>query len=96
VRQESGTVSKDFYLSQNFPNPFNPTTNFEFQIATSDFVSLKVFDLLGREVAILVNEVRQPGIYHVTWNAARIPSGVYVYQMRAGNFTQTRRMIVIK
>ncbi len=93
-------------LGQNYPNPFNPTTNFELRIGNfsakggsasgGEFVSLKVFDILGREVATLVDERRQPGVYTVRWEASALPSGVYFYRLNAGNFVQTKKMILMK
>ncbi|MCX6142867.1 MAG: T9SS type A sorting domain-containing protein [Ignavibacteriales bacterium] len=76
-------IPTQFSLEQNYPNPFNPTTNFEFRIAAAGFVSLKIFDVLGREVAALVNEERQAGTYRVTWDASKLPSGVYFYRLLA-------------
>jgi hypothetical protein len=83
-------------VEQNYPNPFNPRTSIEYQISTSTFVSLTVFDVLGREVATLVSDVRQPGSYQVSWDAGAVPSGVYFYRMAAGSFARTRRMMVLK
>lgn len=85
-----------FGLSQNYPNPFNPGTSFEFQVSGFEFVSLKVLDLLGREVAILVQGNRRPGRYRVQWNASGLPSGVYFYRLRAGSFVDTKKMVVAK
>jgi endo-1,4-beta-xylanase len=92
----AGAVPDHFSLSQNFPNPFNPTTSFEFRVAGSEFVSLKVLDMLGREVATLVKEYRQPGTYSVSWNASGLPSGVYFCRMQAGGFTETKKLILAK
>jgi len=83
-------------LLQNYPNPFNPTTNFGFRVSSLEFVSLRIFDVLGREVATLVNEVRQAGTYTVRWDASSQPSGVYFYQMRAGGFVETRKLVLTK
>ena len=85
-----------FRLDQNYPNPFNPATNFEFRISDFGFVSLKVFDVLGREVETLVNEVVGPGVHTVRWNASGSPSGVYLYQLRAGSFVEARKMVLTK
>ncbi|OGU45609.1 MAG: hypothetical protein A2X68_11500 [Ignavibacteria bacterium GWC2_56_12] len=85
-----------FALGQNFPNPFNPQTNIEFWIPTSAMVRLSVFDLLGREVVILVNEERQTGLNKAAWDASRLPSGVYFYRLTAGSLSQTRKMILIR
>ncbi|MGH2567309.1 MAG: Kelch repeat-containing protein [Bacteroidota bacterium] len=85
-----------FRLEQNFPNPFNPTTNFEFGIADLGFVTLKVYDLLGREVTTLVNETLSPGVHRRTWDASAFPSGVYSYRLQSADFVQTRTMLFLK
>ena len=81
-QEESPTA---FALEQNYPNPFNPATTVEFRIQSSEFVSLSVYDLLGREVATLVNEVKQPGVYTVQWDASEVSSGLYIYRLVAGD-----------
>ncbi|MBI5476970.1 MAG: T9SS type A sorting domain-containing protein [Ignavibacteriales bacterium] len=86
----------EYVLEQNYPNPFNPTTNFQFTIANCQLTILKVYDVLGREVVTLVNEVRQPGTYTVQWNAAGLPSGVYFYRLSSGNFSDVKKMILIR
>ncbi len=83
-------------LSQNYPNPFNPATTLKFEIRDLGFVTLKVFDLLGREITMLVNETLAPGAYQVQWDAASLPSGIYFYTIHAGSFVETRRMILMK
>jgi ligand-binding sensor domain-containing protein len=85
-----------FFLSQNYPNPFNPVTNFEFRIADFGFVVLKIYDVLGKVVATLVNEEKNPGIYKINFNAAGLSSGVYFYKLQAGSFVQTKKMILMK
>ena len=85
-----------FDLKQNFPNPFNPSTNIQFDIPKDVFVSIKVYDMLGREVAELVNEVKYGGRYIVGFNGSNLASGIYYYKIKAGNFEQTRRMVLIK
>jgi hypothetical protein len=85
-----------FALHQNYPNPFNPTTTIEFSIQQSEFVSLKIYDVLGSEVAALVNEVKNPGSYAVTWNAAGLASGLYLYRLQTGTGVQQRKMILQK
>ncbi|HEY7751240.1 MAG TPA: T9SS type A sorting domain-containing protein, partial [Ignavibacteriaceae bacterium] len=84
------------YLSQNYPNPFNPTTNFEFRIVESGFVNLKVYDILGNEVATLVDEFKPTGRYDVEFDASGLSSGIYFYKLRAGDFTETKKMILMK
>ena len=85
-----------FGLSRNYPNPFNPTTSFRFRVSGFEFVSLKVLDVLGREVATLVKENRQPGIYSVQWDASGLPSGVYFCRLQAGSFVDTNKMVLSK
>jgi hypothetical protein len=83
-------------LLQNYPNPFNPSTRIGFQIADRGRVSLKVFDMLGREVATLIDEEKQPGEYEVRWDAGDNASGVYLYRLAAGGSQQIRRLILVK
>jgi hypothetical protein len=97
----SSTVPNQFSLSQNYPNPFNPTTNLRFTVPEARFVSLKIYDLLGKEVATLVGENLNPGSYAVRWDASGCPSGVYFYRLTAssgltGNFSETKRLILLK
>jgi hypothetical protein len=98
-------LPKYYALNQNYPNPFNPITTIEYQIPLSPFsekgerggfVSLKVYDLLGREVATLVNEQQPAGIYTKHWNASEMPSGVYFYRLQAGTFTETKKLILLR
>ncbi|MCX6141972.1 MAG: T9SS type A sorting domain-containing protein [Ignavibacteriales bacterium] len=83
-------------LAQNYPNPFNPSTNISFSVPSNTFVTLKVFDALGREVAILVGEELSAGAYSRQWNAANVPSGVYFYRLGAGQFVETKKLVVLK
>lgn len=83
-------------LNQNYPNPFNPVTNIKYQIGENSFVTLKIFDVLGREVVVLVNENLKAGQYQVDWNASDYPSGVYFYRLTAGDYSQMFRMILLK
>jgi DNA-binding beta-propeller fold protein YncE len=87
---------KTFTLSQNYPNPFNPTTVIGYQLAVSSVVTLKVYDVLGREVATLVNERKAAGTYTASFNAAKYSSGVYFYKLQAGDFVQTKKMLLVK
>jgi hypothetical protein len=100
VEDEDPTIS-DFKLEQNYPNPFNPTTNIRFRISDGGFVNLKVYDVLGNEVATLLNEEKPAGSYEVEFNVIQVSrpelaSGVYFYQLRAGNFIQTKKMVLMK
>jgi glucose/arabinose dehydrogenase len=92
---EASSAPPEFVLSENFPNPFNPTTTIRYQIPVTAGVRLSVFDLLGREVALLVDETQSPGAHEVTFDAHGLASGVYLYRLRAGSFTQTRKMLVV-
>jgi hypothetical protein len=85
-----------FSLSQNYPNPFNPKTVIGFQLAVNSLAELKIYDVLGREVAALVNSQLKPGNYKVEWDASNFPSGVYFYRLTAGDYTDSRKMILIK
>ncbi|MEL6822172.1 MAG: T9SS type A sorting domain-containing protein [Calditrichota bacterium] len=93
--EENGVVN-DFQLSQNYPNPFNPTTNIKFSIPTSEFVTLTIHNILGIEVARLVNEQLTAGSYVVDWNAADLPSGTYLYTLSTANQQQTRKLMLLK
>jgi hypothetical protein len=86
----------DFRLYQNYPNPFNPITNFEFRITNFEFVSLEIFDVLGRKVAVLANERKSPGVHRVTWDASGFPSGVYLYRIQAGAFSGVKKLVLVK
>ncbi|HQJ46514.1 MAG TPA: T9SS type A sorting domain-containing protein, partial [Ignavibacteriaceae bacterium] len=94
--EENDALPKEFSLLQNYPNPFNPITNIRFQIPRHCLVTLKIFDVLGRQVAVLVNEEKSPGIYHLSYDASALASGVYYYQLTADNFIQVKKMQVIK
>jgi photosystem II stability/assembly factor-like uncharacterized protein len=86
----------NFVLYQNFPNPFNPTTKISYQIPEFGFATLKVYDVLGKEIATLVNEEKPVGSYEITWYAENLPSGVYFYRLQAGNFAETKKMVILK
>ncbi len=98
IQPISTEIPDKFTLSQNYPNPFNPTTKIRFDISGSSVAQtfLSVYDQLGREVAVLVNQELRPGSYEVDWNASNFPSGVYFYKLSAGNFTETKKMVLIK
>jgi hypothetical protein len=96
VRPISSSIPDGFSLSQNYPNPFNPSTNIKYQTPNTNHVTLKVFDILGCEVATLVNEVRQPGTYTVQWDASGHASGMYFYQLRTGSFVDVKKCLVLK
>jgi hypothetical protein len=94
--EEVPGVATSYTLDQNYPNPFNPSTRIEFSLPTASFVTLKVFNVLGEEVATLVNGNLPAGIHRAVFNAAGLPSGAYLYKVTAGEFTSTRKMILLK
>ena len=96
VEEEENLIINEYQLSQNYPNPFNPSTKIEYQIPKSGLVSLIVYDILGREVAVLVNSEQQSGKYNVTFNAKNLSSGIYFYTMRAKDFVNTKKLILLK
>jgi hypothetical protein len=91
-----GAISVEFKVYQNFPNPFNPETRIKFQVPSSGFVELKVFDVLGREIATPVSKEMKPGSYDTTWDAAGFASGVYFYRLQAGEFVDIKRLILLR
>jgi hypothetical protein len=95
VKVEVGTPL-EFSLEQNYPNPFNPNTKIKYSVPHSSNVTIKVFDILGNEIETLVNEEKPVGRYEINFNASSLPSGVYFYQLRAGNFVGTKKMILLK
>ena len=94
--QTNSSLPERFSLSQNYPNPFNPSTTISFSIPASEFVTLKIYDILGREVATLVNETKTRGSYEVNFNAASLSSGVYFYRLQSGSFVETKKLLLLK
>lgn len=92
----SQEVPESYALKQNYPNPFNPTTNIEFSNPEKEFVKLSIFNMLGKEVETLVNDVISAGTYRFDWNAANQPGGTYFYRLTSGNYHSVRKMILIK
>ena len=96
VLNEGDIIPNKFVIFQNYPNPFNPTTEIRFEVPVSGFVSLKVYNVLGREIATIVNEQKNPGAYSVQWNASAQPSGVYYYRMLTGSFSETKKLVLVR
>lgn len=94
VSQQRGAVQ--FSLGQNYPNPFNPSTQISYSVRESGFVSLKVFDVVGREVRTLVNENKPAGTYSVTFDGSNLPSGIYIYRLQAGGYVETKKMSLVR
>jgi hypothetical protein len=105
VRKISSEIPKDFYLNQNYPNPFNPTTKIKFEIRSplnpllakeGTLVSIKIYDILGKEVTTIVNEQLKPGTYEVEWDGSNYPSGLYFYKLITGDHSETKKMIMLR
>jgi photosystem II stability/assembly factor-like uncharacterized protein len=96
VHQNPSQFPNKFFLSQNYPNPFNPLTRINYELPITNYVSIKIYDALGNEVKTLVNEKQNAGSYSVDFNAASLPSGIYFYKLVTENFSETRKMILIK
>ncbi len=96
ITQLSSVVPDKFILEQNYPNPFNPSTSINYQLRSSNFVSLKVFDIMGKEVATLVNQKQNAGSYSVDFNAGNLSSGIYYYSLETDGFTETKKMMLLK
>lgn len=86
----------NYSLSQNYPNPFNPATIIEYKIPESNFVEIKIYDVLGKEIATLVDEFKTEGIYEAQFTTNNLPSGIYIYRMNVGNFSETKKMILMR
>ncbi len=97
ISNEEIEIPGEYRLSQNYPNPFNPSTNIEFKLGSSSVVTLKIYDVLGREIATLIDNQRlNGGVHQATFNASSLASGIYLYRLEAGSFIQTRKMMLIK
>ncbi len=96
VKENVIDLPKSYALQQNFPNPFNPVTQIKYQIPKSSFVTLKIYNILGREIATLVNEERSAGYYSATFNAVNLPSGIYFYKLQAGNYSSVKKLVLLK
>lgn len=96
VSEEEGTLPLEFALHQNYPNPFNPATEITFSLSAKIRATLKIYDMLGREITTLIDEEKTPGKYNVRWDAGRYASGVYFYRLVAGGFVQTKKLVLLK
>ncbi len=94
--RDKNEIPTVFSLQQNYPNPFNPGTKIIYSIPQTSFVTLKIYDILGNEVATLVNEEKALGNYEVEFNASKLSAGVYFYKLQAGKFVQTKKMMLLK
>ncbi|MEJ2103315.1 MAG: T9SS type A sorting domain-containing protein, partial [Ignavibacteriaceae bacterium] len=93
---EENSLPTEIQLHQNFPNPFNPITKISWQSPVGSWQTIKIYDVLGNVIATLVDEYRQAGEYQVEFNGAALPSGIYFYQIKAGDFRETKKMVLLK
>lgn len=96
VEEDNDQLPKELTLYQNFPNPFNPSTVISYKLSVVSEVRLSIYDLLGREVAVLVNGKQNTGTYQAQWNAAHMPSGTYFYKLQAGKYTEVKKLVLLK
>ncbi|MCH6574234.1 MAG: T9SS type A sorting domain-containing protein, partial [Bacteroidetes bacterium] len=96
IAENETNLPIEYTLKQNYPNPFNPSTRIKYSIPQSSNVVIKVFDILGNEIETLVNEQMSVGTYEITWYAGQLPSGVYFYQLKAGSYIETKKMILLR
>ncbi len=96
VEREEETIPTVFKLEQNYPNPFNPSTVIRYQIPVVSKVNFKIYDILGNEITVLVNEEKEPGYYEVKFNALNYASGIYIYRIQTESFVNTKKMLLIK
>jgi hypothetical protein len=96
VEVENSEIPETYALTQNYPNPFNPATQINFSVPQASMVKITVYDIVGREVEVLVSEFLEAGNYRTNWNAASYSSGIYFYRMETGSFAQVKKMILMK
>ena len=94
IRIRDTAKLQDYLLLQNYPNPFNPTTTFKYYLNMPDMVKLKIYNLVGQEIATLVHEYQTPGQHEIKWTASGLPSGIYLYKLEIGNFSQTKKLVL--
>ncbi len=96
VEDDNSQIPNKFVLEQNYPNPFNPTTVISYRLPVTSNITIKVYDILGNEIATLVNEVKEPGSYNIKYDASLLSNGIYFVTMKAGNYTQTKKIVLVK
>jgi hypothetical protein len=96
LKENPLNVPAEFKLFENYPNPFNPSTTFRYSIPTQSKVIIKVYDVIGNEIETLMDEQKSVGTYELTWNAENLPSGVYFYQLKAGDYISTKKMVLLR
>ncbi len=94
--EPNNEIPSEYSIEQNYPNPFNPTTTIRYSIPENGFVILKIYNAIGKEMAVLVNETKEAGNYNLQFDASLLPSGVYFYQLKASSFVETKKMVLLK
>ena len=92
----NNTIPAQFTLQQNFPNPFNPSTKITYSIPKANFITIRIYDMIGREVQLLVNEFQNRGTYTINFDAEKLSSGIYLYRLQAGKFSTTKKMLLVR
>jgi hypothetical protein len=96
VKKDNSSIPETFSLSQNYPNPFNPSTTISYSIPESRIVTLKIYDMLGKEVTSLLNEYKEAGTHSLQFNASSLSSGIYIYTIQAGEFRDSKKLVLLK
>jgi hypothetical protein len=96
VENERNGIPQNYGLKQNYPNPFNPSTKISYQLPQADYVTLKVYNMVGKEVVTLINEEKPAGYYQVNFSSSDMPSGIYFYELKAGSYSEVRKMLLLK
>ena len=96
IQEEQNPLPTEYFLSQNYPNPFNPATKIQYGVKERIDIKIVIFNAIGEEILLLLKELKEPGSYEIEFNASTLPSGVYFYRLQAGDFVQTRKMILLK
>ena len=96
MKNDVNLIPKEYSLQQNYPNPFNPSTSIKYSLPNSTHVKLCIYNSLGQEIAVLISQDMNAGVYTSIWNASKFASGVYFYRIIAGNFVQTKKLLLLK
>lgn len=96
IQEEQNLLPTEYFLTQNYPNPFNPATKIQYGVKERNNIKIAIFNTIGEELRILINELKEPGTYEITFDASSLSSGIYFYRLQAGNFVETKKMILMR